>query len=122
MSKVTVEQARNMTNQEFFNRVWERAKDPTRAMSGTQGHSDYQCLYRAPNGKECFYGCCIPDVDFVPKMDDKMTLKYISFRITPLVAYGLALSCQRVHDSCAPDEWTNHLREIAREWELTIPA
>ena len=66
-----------MTDQEFFNKVWERAKDP-RVASGTGG----TCMYRAPDGLRCFVGECIPDAEYDQAL-----------RKTPcLISYSMARS------------------------------
>ena len=125
MSNITVEQAKNLTNQEFFNRVWERAKDHRKANNGEHGVEN--CLYRAPNGLECFIGINIPDSKYTPNMEGlKDTPGHYSIDdwfpvIFPNVNEVFARSCQRVHDSHSCVSWSDYLKDIAERYNLTVP-
>lgn len=109
-----------MTDQEFFNKVWERAKDP-RVASGTGG----TCMYRAPDGLRCFVGECIPDAEYDPSIE-KNTVSDLLFdgKIPPTlngVDVFLMSDCQSVHDCHLPQFWRERLTFIAEKYKLQIP-
>jgi hypothetical protein len=131
MSTITVEEAKNLTNQTFFNRVWERAKDKNKAnLSGdNDDDSPGNCSYRAPNGKECFIGCCIPDSlyhrNIEGQKDDPnhMHIEEWFPTIFPNVSLDFARDLQRIHDTFVPELWESKLKGVAScTSNLTVPA
>jgi hypothetical protein len=122
-----------MTNQEVFNRVWERAKDKRRASthpdSGTLVSTS--CKYRLTleSGEilKCFIGELIPDELYDPSMERKAIWGiFPEFpEIKSLFAEcdkGMTDSLQFIHDRRHPDQWEIELRSIASVYNLTIPA
>jgi hypothetical protein len=124
MSTITVEEALNLDLQGLFNRIWERAKDPVKALVGTE-LGDERCLYRAPNGKECFIGCCIPNEKYTEDMEagypNPVFLSVILDRVLPKILYSDAKLLQSIHDHSPPQDWKSQLEAFAATNCLTIP-
>src|SRR5574343_435632 len=110
------------TRQEVFNKVWDRAKDKVKAIDGD---TDYQCRYRAPNGKACFLGVLIPDDKYTPEMEYAGS---IACNETVLQFFGMShcsenrndiqflYNLQRIHDFSDPNLWEQELSKIAIEY------
>ena len=111
-----------LSNQEIFNIVWERAKDKRKATKGVWG-----CAYRAkqPDGEvlKCFIGACIPDSMYEPKMEGAIEFLLLGY---PALGFlypqaGFLAALQSIHDKALPDEWEQRLRLTADKYKLTIP-
>lgn len=107
-----------MTNQEFFNKVWERAKDPRESMLNDK------CMYRGPNGLRCFVGECIPDEEYDPAIEGSTVQDlHLNNTIPPAlkdVDVDLMVECQTVHDGYMPEFWRKELTLIAKKHKLQI--
>jgi hypothetical protein len=119
---------KNMTLQEVFDKIWERAKDKRKSLRDPTKVSSL-CAYRSPDGLKCFIGVLLPDQNYMPVMDDgsaipsKTGIGYVKDFI-PLdssVFEEHLYSLQRIHDSHPPDHWEVHLRGFAKRRGLTVP-
>lgn len=121
MSNITTEEALNLTHQTFFDRVWERAKDPRVSISG-----DGKCLYRdTVNNVGCFLGCSIPDEKYRPEMENSYEVQNIVHEIFPKLEPYFVFKVFRVHDITSRsfnivEDRQLELRDIARIYGLTI--
>jgi hypothetical protein len=113
-----------MTNQEVFNRVWERAKD-NRCANGPDGG----CMYRNPDGLKCFIGHLIPDELYEAEMEGRTVRRLLEEYPNTFLALGLTganlplmQALQNVHDYRYPEMWERELRQIAIVYSLTVPA
>jgi hypothetical protein len=108
--------------QEDFNKIWERAKNPVRAVDA-QGD---MCLYRSPDGNKCFFGELIPDDLYDPSMESKFANilltenpnRFFADRYEMLHIYR---AIQSIHDWINPEDWHSRLTFIANEYGLTVP-
>lgn len=113
------------TDQEIFNKIWERAKDPRIC-----GRSRIACYYRPQDElpadtPPCFIGILIPD-DLVDECGNSGSIEgNISYSEWSSFFKGNNVHflniCQRVHDNRHPDQWQKELRIIAHEYNLTVP-
>ena len=99
-----------MTPQEIFDTVARhlftqgtRAGKPVINLDG-EVH-DFECLYRAPDGKTCAVGCLIPDAAYRPSMEGSgaFTMRSMHEDVLPrwfMPNEGLLARLQQVHD-CA---------------------
>lgn len=108
-----------MTNQDFFNKVWERAKDPVRA---SEPGLD-SCYYRAPNGEACFVGVCIPDAYYCPEMEGCGAEEIAGYLPDVFGEVDLCLlcDCQNIHDCFDPPDWPKELHRVAAQYNLEVP-
>lgn len=105
------------TNQTFFNAVWERARDKRKSISSGR------CLYRGNDGLRCFVGVCIPDGEY-RKGFEEMHVRDVSPLVPSLAGVnpGLLVEVQFIHDAVSEGDWESHLRELAEEHGLEVPA
>lgn len=111
-----------MTNQEVFNRVWERAKDKRKAEL-----PNGKCRYRTECGLACFVGALIPDEIYSTSMEEKSawTLFQEHLSIVDLfdgVDQRLIEDLQEVHDDRCTEGWEAELIDLASVYNLTVPA
>lgn len=108
-----------MTNQEFFQIVWERAKDPRLSLSITGTGA-----YRGEDALACFVGAAVPDEEYTPSCEDTPVYALRKHGLFPTlegVHLRLLEQCQDVHDDDEPRHWKSALEEIADEWGLRLP-
>jgi len=122
MSTITIEDARNLTHQGLFNLVWERAKDRRKSF-GNAGPDEEMlgCLYRGPNGLECFIGIAIPDVLYEVDMERRWSTDCVINRVMPHIDHKFARDLQFIHDLNGPEYWENMLKDFADKHGLTVP-
>lgn len=135
------------TRQELFNKIWARAQIPVKATAKENGG----CFYRVPADKQsaeqqanpeackCFVGVLIPDPCYDPKGEagGVMAKLELMYETPERVAIVGMLECagieqddwillhraQRIHDGYgSPADWPTNLRELATEFNLTVPA
>lgn len=108
-----------MNNQEAFNKIWERAKIPRKALSPGG------CVYRAPDGLKCFVGELIPDDQYESGLEGHNARELCRMEECPSVLRGLDVTfltvCQGIHDAYTPDMWAARLRMLAKSYGLTVP-
>jgi hypothetical protein len=107
-----------MTNQEAFDKIWERAKDKRRSTSPVNS----ACLYRGPDGLKCFVGVLIPDAEYSPDFEVG-GVDRIAQHVPTLAGLDIAMlkECQLVHDAYLPSEWRFRLRLVAESFGLQVP-
>jgi len=110
-----------VTNQEAFNKV---VKHLLAQMK--QSSKGDNCLYRGPNGTKCAIGCLIPDELYDPKMENTIAFNIKHFNNKMLMLFNgididLLEALQEVHDQSSPDQWTNNLKLVAENHNLTWP-
>lgn len=122
--------------QPIFDKVWERAKNKTRAKDATSGH----CKYRVKRhlgtieNNACFIGVCMTDEEYKPAFEGKPTneiwgqglwfpkgLLQIADREQRKELKNLCADLQTIHDAISPGFWQQKLRELAHSYNLTIP-
>jgi hypothetical protein len=129
MSSITRQQALELDRQGLFNIVWKRAKDKVKAQDSPNGF----CMYRAPDGKECFIGAAIPNELIDPSGEitfengrkhnvNKTSLINILGVCLPNIDHAFADDLQRVHDTNHPNVWKDRLEDFAKKYGLTIPS
>lgn len=84
------------------------------------------CMYRGPSGTSCAVGCLIPDDSYTPNMEYMQarqllerfpgTKKYLGDN------YDLLRHLQRIHDHHTTSEWHYELSNLARDYDLEMPA
>lgn len=131
-----------MDNQTAFNLVWERAKDQRKATVRIPDTYDSggSCVYRSPNGLKCFAGVLIPDELYQPTFENTVISGLVENKsqdrdrpfppedIQPLQAHLADCSTrlldrfQTIHDSYEVSEWESRLMDLAREFNLSVPA
>lgn len=109
----------DITLEEVFNKVWERAKIPYKSMDNGR------CVYRNPDGSKnhCFVGVCIPDELYDPIMDNGGSI-YNNKEVKSLFDSNLHAplkELQRIHDFESPNMWPVELRLFAKGHNLSIP-
>jgi hypothetical protein len=110
--------SREMTLQDVFNVVWERAKNPVKSRLGDLGI----CAYRGSNGLKCFIGECIADEDYKADMEGGTSASTAIQKLFPKISEHAGMRrIQMVHDCEPVEEWETDLRSIARYRNLTIP-
>jgi hypothetical protein len=122
--------------QEAFNKIWERAKDKTKAQEVVcmDGLMTTDCMFRTADGKKCFIGVLSPDEKYAPWMDWRgpRPLQYAAIASLRAVLreigmcvdegeYRALLDVQYIHDTTPPEHWEERLRTYARNNHLTIP-
>jgi hypothetical protein len=112
--------SREMTLQDVFNVVWERAKNPVKSMTACDDGSDYDCLYRGPNSLKCFIGECIADEDYKESFEGKPVSNPIIKDLFPLCWNSLR-TLQTIHDDYEPNDWRKELDIYAKDRGLSIP-
>lgn len=107
-----------MTKQKMFDMAWTGLKGQgfERAMKDTS------CQYRAPDGKRCAIGHCIPDTDYDPKFEGKG-----AWAVAPELGWGELRDFAEILQSChdrseSPASVEAALRSFATSHSLTIPA
>jgi hypothetical protein len=119
---------KNMTLQEVFDKIWERAKDKRKSLRDPSAEHS-KCAYRSPDGLKCFIGVLLPDQNYMPVMDDgravpaKTGVGYVKDFI-PLASEVFEEhlhALQRIHDNAPPHRWEECLRNFAARRELTVP-
>jgi hypothetical protein len=109
-----------MTNQEFFNKVWERSKFKFRCVDQLG-----KCSYRNQLGNACFVGVAIPDNEYDFKLEGKTPRQMVTDGILPKclteVDVYLMEEAQYIHDSIDFSHWENLLEELAKKYNLSIP-
>lgn len=118
---------KKLTNQEIFDRVWERAKVPVTAQ--VVGKS---CRYRVDLNPDnlapencCFVGILIPPDKYYPELD-KGGKSALSDEIKALFKCNLHRlnflhRLQVIHDNYPPHLWLNGLRAVAKKHRLKVP-
>jgi hypothetical protein len=79
------------------------------------------CMYRAPDGKKCAFGCIIPDSVYRPNMENNPAT-FVLFG-TPELAFlrphnDLIANLQTIHDAFEPAQWPGQLEKLAKEHGL----
>lgn len=108
----------NITPQEFFNLVWERAKTKERSISLSGG-----CCYRNPSGTEnhCFIGIAIPDEDYHEDLEGLIAVDNQICGMFPNIPIDMLCTLQEIHDSAHPDTWKHMLTQFAEDYKLEVP-
>ncbi len=119
-----------MNHQEIFDKVVTHArKQNAKAILGV-GVLD--CRYRMDDGKQCFFGCLIPDNLYDPKMEGKGIRREMGDN--NLILFGKVLDflevdresddirflsrLQGIHDHCEPEKWEERFQDVAKEFAL----
>lgn len=116
-----------LTKQEAFNLVWERAKDPRRSMGSSTVADQSFCAYRGSHGVKCFVGVLIPDEEYHPCMEGERASYLLTNGNLPPSLDPADVefydTMQRVHDDfeTPPSQWHDLLRIVAAEYNLTVP-
>lgn len=119
------------TLQETFDRVVAHArKQPRKAVAevqvfGSEGTIN-KCVFRAPNGDQCFAGCLIPDDQYKPEMELEAVHEG-SMVGKILMAEGHDMTLVRTlmlaHDKLPADKWEEAFKIVADSYKLAhMPA
>jgi hypothetical protein len=109
--------SREMTLQDVFNVVWERAKNPVKSRLGISG----VCAYRGAGGLKCFIGECISDEDYSICNEGKTVLDTEVASLFPGLNSTVLRDLQRIHDVYVPSDWKTNLEFFAKTNNLQIP-
>ncbi len=109
-----------MTSQEIFDTVAAHLlKQGKRAIA-----NDGVCMYRAPDGCKCAFGCLIPDDLYSPPFENRLAVGVVNS--CPELAslydestHSLLRDLQSMHDTCNPLEWADELRRLAHRHMLS---
>ena len=109
-----------MTEQEIFNTVCDHLMKQGRKSKGS-----WQYAYRGEGGAMCAVGCLISDDEYDEGMEGDVVEQIygrgdLPPRLEPHVNFLAEL--QVIHDHEAVREWPTHLRKLAAERNLTVPA
>lgn len=119
------------SNQEVFNTVAEhllRQGAKSGVPSSFCGMNRFSCRYRAPDGKRCAIGICVPD-DVYSENWENTTIRTVA-KDDPLryakvfgteVSSDLLEQLQECHDEFAVEAWPTRLRTLARYYNLQLP-
>lgn len=120
-----------MTAQEWFDKAWERAGDPRKAIAPNSTNSHVICRYSTTDdGPGCFIGVCLPEelanyADFGASDAYETSAAELEsaglIRVSDREDTRLLSRLQSVHDIYCPSEWQAALRIIAGDHSLTIP-
>ena len=107
-----------MTRQETFDTVARHLlAQGCRSVNG-----EGNCQYRGTDGTKCAAGVLIPDEDYSPDMEGKLTCPHtlIGYFLAGL-GYDLELvvALQRVHDYWPVEEWRDGLHAVAKKHGLS---
>lgn len=103
----------NLSMQEMFDKVWERAKDKRKAVTPSR-----RCRYRNYAGLKCFVGELLSDEEYRPGMEGKPVAQLGLFAGREL---ALLENFQLIHDVEAPNCWAVSLTQVARRFNLEVP-
>lgn len=105
------------TQQECFDIIWERAKNPVKAKDGQF------CKYRTPDGNRCFIGALIPDEEYSRDFELLAGIMDVYKRVSTLDGslFDFYKDLQFIHDYNSPEIWNSQLQELARKNNLTVP-
>jgi hypothetical protein len=102
----------DLTLQEIFNIVWNRAKDKRKALNNNA------CVYRSENSLKCFIGELIPDYNYSYSMEG---CKATSFMVFPNITNIKAIrDLQLIHDLKDTEDWESELQKFAGQNKLKI--
>lgn len=110
-----------MTEQEIFTKV----ANHLLTQNEPSVNSDYECLYRGPNGLKCAVGCLIKD-EFYSADIERMAVatcdvnaRLISSGII-VDSHELLQALQQLHDYGDPATWRQGLERVATLHDLTM--
>lgn len=114
---------KDLSNQGIFDAIVTHLRKQGRKAQNVMG----DCLYRAPNGDECAFGCIISDDVYRPRMENisastllmPACLDYVKGLAVYAPFEELITRMQDVHDKCAPPEWERCWADLARASSLT---
>lgn len=78
------------------------------------------CLYRGPNGTKCAAGCLIDDTEYKVEMENLPWQTLCERRIVPFSHQELIVDLQEIHDKYTPDEWSEKLKKLAKNYSLKM--
>jgi hypothetical protein len=136
-----------MEKQEVFDKVCDhlasqKIQSGEYRLSGRDGKTNFNCLYRGPNGTKCAFGIFISGEAYNPKMEGvastsiihatvdnsrdysgNFTVRWMSEKLIedmkPLRQFDSVLAAlQGCHDETAPPNWGSKLERIASEQGL----
>lgn len=90
-----------------------------------------RCMYRGPNGLKCAVGFLIADEAYQPELEGRSVnnmavlaaLEDSGVPVMTMQQLGhMLLQLQGVHDGCPLPTWRKKLEEIAKKYDLTMPA
>lgn len=81
--------------------------------------SGFSCKYRDPEGRKCAAGVLIPDSEYNPDWEGRLShvVPYILNNFTP-EERALIYKLQKVHDNNPVENWPTRLQELAENFEL----
>jgi hypothetical protein len=102
-----------MTNREMFAKVKNHLLTQKKRSEGTGF-----CLYRGPNGLKCAIGILIPDSKYHPSLEGRVcrTPEVMAAAELEKENLELARNLQHVHDNFEPEEWSDRLNEVEKEF------
>lgn len=110
-----------MTNQEAFDIVYKKALKQMK-----RSHEAGDCLYRGPNGLQCFAGFLIEDHEYKPEFEHDYLFSETDNLHKLFKNKGLDVKfvarLRDIHDENEPGMWKYKLTEFAQEEGLTVPS
>lgn len=108
---------RERTEQEIF----DLAFNGLRAQGFRKSKGEKGCLYRGPDGLKCAIGHCIADSDYRSRFEGGRDRAFRAAGVSGQL-FVFAFHLQIAHDaSTSPSNMEHRLRELANNYELTIP-
>lgn len=85
---------------------------------------DAVCMYRGLNGLKCAIGALIPDSAYREHIEgaqvDELPREIIKAAgLLDKEGVALALDLQDCHDNIYPEDWSERLRDVAANWDLS---
>ena len=107
-------------NQLAFNIIYKHS------LNKEKSYGDFGCAYRGVNNTRCFVGALIKDEYYVKNLEgvnvlDKDVQEAVKLSLKGLPNIQLLVEAQKIHDLNARQVWDTKLKELAKEYSLTVP-
>jgi hypothetical protein len=108
-----------MTDQEIFDKV----VNHLRKQGGKAVNDDGECLYRAPHGKKCAFGCLMTDEEYTGRWEFR-TARYLIDTEESLQRFAphkeLIYTLQKIHDATSYGvyKWEEKFKKCAEKFGL----
>lgn len=110
--------------QEVFDHIWNYFLDPNHDR-GVNEMGD--CVYRAPDGSKCAFGCLLEDGDYDSLMEGRSASEIVeafdldSTCFSPEVSWEFLDEMQTAHDSNLNKETMySSFIHVAKQWNLSV--
>ena len=107
-------------NQLAFNIIYKHS------LNKEKSYGDFGCAYRGVNDTRCFVGALIKDEYYVKYLEGFNVLnedvqEAVKLSLKGLPNIQLLVEAQEIHDLNTRQVWDTKLKELAKEYSLTVP-